>query len=495
MNNASRKVKEQQKSILKRYTVDAPRFEHERTYDLSGKTRGNQFILNTARYGNWHTKGDPKGQDIVNLGSWIEDPRKGSKIPSRHDMDIKRSKQRRDQYIGPYSATGTGADYRSISSIPMQKYKGPRGRKMIFKRGAMLPETVFSPTKRVEEMNSRVHNMDMEDDNWDRKNIDKTIEKGRDYQDAGDLKHEIKYDERVGNFAQNDQGKKIIQSREHYRGESISDKRELNNEYLITPNTLLRETTLSNQKYLAPGIYDNIKKLNYNDFTTGNKSSATYNHLSNLILWNKAIEKYHKEKTPLIKSRFLTDVQKNMVREMLRSGRTEKEVVHDITKVNNAVVKKISNYDHKRDGNKTLKDITIDVLNKVLPQKKVQDIHNIIFDQKIEIERVGLLKKNQLNSKVKMVREILSSGDEMIYEDIDKSRIEFGGVNAPLRELRDGFAPPEESKKYYKTIDFMSGNAKGGTYEMDKRYDNNDRVMGGKSRGYGTPSNNLIFES
>lgn len=425
MDPERRLIKENQKSLLKKYTVDKPRLESEQTYSpVTGKTRGNRFFLDSFRYGNWSKKGDPKGQDIVGLGPWIEDPRKGNRIASRHDMDIKRSIQKRDQYIGPYSATGQQTDYRSISSEINTKYKGERGRHMLFRRGYDLPETVFTPSKRIQKKTTRLANPDTIDDKWDRRDYEKIAKNSYNHTSFKKLDDEIQ----------------IGQKQTHV-------------DYHYTPSTNFRETILTNQNYIAEDILSNLKKQNYQDKVFSGKKVNDMKKISNIILWNKAIKEYKMEKIPLYKSRHLDEKKKSMIKEYIKTGRKQTEIVQDILKFNNEIMKKIS--------------LT----------------HQIKLTQRLEEDRINVAKYTQQNSKVKMIREILSSGEEFYYDVKGTDRIQFGNKSKPLRDVYDGFDQPDAEKKYHKNINFQIDRTRP-TFELDKRYDDNDKVMYIANRGY-----------
>jgi hypothetical protein len=408
MNRHSRDIKRNQESILKRITVDPPRYTHEQTYKhRTGKTKRFTPFLDIMRFGTYNPYGEAKGEDTKNLGPWIEDPRMGNKTAPTNSYVRKKAIQRRGQYRGPYSSTGTHNDYRAISSIPINRYKGRRGRKMLFRRGEKIYDTKLNPSQKLLAKQSKLP--EAKDDSIKPLNV--MLERVPDYLERTD-------------FNRNEVVQNQLPLINPAKPVTIREGMTANREFLVTEkprskihsvvNTQLERLIISNRELLGTDMLKNN--------TTVNGATATkqeIKQLSNIVFLHKAAEQM--SKTGKIKSGQLTQAQKSIVSKFLKSE-SERDLINTVSKFKNEIINGIKSGDFKIE---TLETLVNDVSKKY--QLKTGHLRDLVFAP-LKDTKVNVLMKIPIKN-FRIMREITASGKDLLYDDRMESR--------PRNEIRN----------------------------------------------------------
>ena len=354
-NSLRSDIKENQKKLIKIWTVDEPIKEYERTYDLDGKTRGNKFILNTFRYGNYqggdtyNSRGDPKGTTIRNWGSFREDPRKGNRKAPTNSYCRKFAATRRDKYIGPYSPTDQTNDYNPYETDGIIKFKGYRGRKMVFRRGTTMVETINEESKRTPQFFGKKPNFEIKDNIAELERYDRTLTRTSSYNTNPRRKRLEQKNDIVVDSMTN------INNRRKYQ--VIKDNKRLN----PSSDLILQDEKKTDQVIRAPlkGL-DNKRYYSENNISNRVKDSDILNNkiyslnkrevVNYVKLMNKNLERYESEKIySNLRSSVLTNEQDSLIKELRKEGHNEKDCVQILQKVNQEIIRNINSRDFRND--------------------------------------------------------------------------------------------------------------------------------------------------
>ena len=308
---------------------------------------------------------------------------------------------------------------------------------MLFRRGDIADDLVYEGSKKVPKIMSRDPNPgDMDELFEERELYSKSLTKARSYAKTDPFmdRSEAIYDERPVSELHLD-AKQAMYGRSNTKADDMfmDEKRNLANDgYMIStiPVNDIRDVVISNQKYISSGVYDNLERLNRADITQNGKNIATYTKINNLILLNKTIEEYHKEKRPIVRSQILDSFQKDFIKDLVRDGRSETEIFNLIKQVSLCINERIQNYDHTRDARLTLDDLVTQGVRMAIPNRETAFLFkNTFIDARPNSERIAKIKKG-VSKNIKMIREISKGGDEMIYDDIN-ANIRGYAPNAP----------------------------------------------------------------
>lgn len=307
MNYHSRNIKHEQSEILKSITTDTPIYQWQKPVKGTGK--GLLSVLNTGTRGSIH-----QGHSVTNFGSYIPDPRGANKGPASNSYMRRVAKQKRDQYEGPYLLADQEHGGRAIKSEITEKMKTEGVRRYAFRRPEM-EDTIALDTRKM----TNGYNQNLVTALNTEREPSRIHGKVNPLYLRSDFEHHEILDQSNYNLPQHK-----TKQNQHVDVANLFPNMGIRNIQSLDPKSIDRQT------YRRINPLELIADIPTQTTIVNNKGKTMQHdvHINTLELIEKSLRDYEENKIPISKSRYLTDNQKSLINDYLKTGLTEKDMVN-----------------------------------------------------------------------------------------------------------------------------------------------------------------------